>query len=175
MAGDSQMTARADVDLEAATEELAKDVFRDTPLRLAGYANEVGEAFRPIFPRWVLPSYCAAFGYVFADTADKGLKLGTFAAADTLVWQTFASVLLPGMIINRVVWAASHAYSSPALVSRVSPSVLRFAPVMTGLAAIPFIVEPIDNFVHAAMDKTFRIAVAGFRSEEPSEGKEQSS
>ena len=48
------------------------DIWRDTPVRLLGYANEVGESFRNIFPRMVMPSYVIAFGYTFADCADKG-------------------------------------------------------------------------------------------------------
>ena len=27
-----------------------KDIYRDSPLRFLGYANEVGEAFRPLVP-----------------------------------------------------------------------------------------------------------------------------
>jgi len=150
---------KIEADIAHAEEVFEHDVFRDSPLRLAGYANEVGEAFRPLFPRWVLPSYCAAFGYVFADTADKGYKLGPIGALDTLVWQTFASVLIPGMIINRVVWGSSQLYNTPMMAKCFPSTVLRFAPVMTGLVAIPFIVEPIDKFVHFAMDKTYRIAV----------------
>ena len=48
------------------------DIWRDTPVRLLGYANEVGESFRHIFPRMVMPSYAVAFAYTFADVADKG-------------------------------------------------------------------------------------------------------
>ena len=48
------------------------DIWRDTPVRLLGYANEVGESFRHIFPRMVIPSYVIAFGYTFADCGDKG-------------------------------------------------------------------------------------------------------
>ena len=58
-----------------ASNELAHDrvdIWRDTPVRLLGYANEVGESFRHIFPRMVGPSYVVAFGYTFADVADKG-------------------------------------------------------------------------------------------------------
>lgn len=32
------------------------DIWRDSALRYAGYANEIGEAFRFITPRLVLPS-----------------------------------------------------------------------------------------------------------------------
>ena len=47
------------------------DIYRDTPVRFLGYANELGESFRPIFPALVAPSYALAFSYVFADTHDK--------------------------------------------------------------------------------------------------------
>ena len=43
------------------------DIWRDTPVRLLGYANEVGESFRYIFPKMVTPSYGLAFAYTFGD------------------------------------------------------------------------------------------------------------
>jgi len=48
------------------------DIFRDTPLRYLGYANELGESFHFIMPKFLVPSYILAFGYVFADTFSKG-------------------------------------------------------------------------------------------------------
>lgn len=120
---------------------------------ISGYANEVGEAFRSLVkPAVVKFSYVVAFGYVAADSIDKGykesqvwfwiiyakhdnlrtiklrkfrgLKIEKFrkqrdifqkahandtektkkvviAAVDTVLWQTFASVLIPGFTINR--------------------------------------------------------------------------
>ena len=41
------------------------DIYRDTYVRYMGYANELGEAFRPNFPKMVLPSYGVSFTYVF--------------------------------------------------------------------------------------------------------------
>ena len=93
------------------------DIFRDTPVRLLGYANEVGEAFRAlVHVNWVKLSYGVASAYVLADTNDKAKRMaGTiapeepgrnkqigFAAVDTLVWQAFASVIIPGFTINRI-------------------------------------------------------------------------
>jgi fission process protein 1 len=41
-----------------------------------GYANEFGEAFRPlIHVNWVRLSYGIASAYVLADTLDKTLKM----------------------------------------------------------------------------------------------------
>ena len=41
------------------------DIYRDTPVRLLGYANEVGEAFRAlVHVKWVQLSYGVASCYV---------------------------------------------------------------------------------------------------------------
>ena len=48
------------------------DLYRDTPVRYLGYANELGESFRYVTPWLVKTSYAVAFAYVFADTYDKG-------------------------------------------------------------------------------------------------------
>ncbi|CAN0168442.1 unnamed protein product, partial [Ectocarpus fasciculatus] len=51
------------------------DIFRDTALRYMGYANEVGEAFRPLIPAFaVVASYGVAIAYVSADAVAKGFK-----------------------------------------------------------------------------------------------------
>lgn len=133
-----------------------------------------------MLPRFVLPSYCVAFGYCVADTAHKSqvaradaLRRGLDsnaarrealeAGADTLLWQTLASVLIPGFVINRVVRVASLGMSLAPAATPALPR--RWAPVVTGLAAIPFIVEPIDTAVHHAMDGTVRKYLARSREE----------
>ena len=79
-----------------------------------GYANELGESFRYITPWLVKPSYGVAFAYVFADTYDKAQKQYKkdnfelskklyLQSADCLIWQTLASVLVPGWIIHKIV------------------------------------------------------------------------
>ena len=49
------------------------DLYRETPVRLFGYANEVGESFQFIFPAFVGPSYALAYTYCFADAVSKGI------------------------------------------------------------------------------------------------------
>ena len=93
------------------------DIYRDTPLRLLGYSNEVGEAFRAlVHVNWVRASYGLASAYVLADTNDKAKRMANkipetdpkrtqqiaFAAVDTLLWQALASVIIPGFTINRI-------------------------------------------------------------------------
>ena len=57
--------------MTSATASGKVDIWRQTLLRYAGYANEVGEAFAPIFPRFLVPSYAISIAYVLGDTADK--------------------------------------------------------------------------------------------------------
>mmetsp|Transcript_59446 Transcript_59446/g.140069 ORF Transcript_59446/g.140069 Transcript_59446/m.140069 type:complete len:167 (-) Transcript_59446:61-561(-) len=141
------------------------DVFKDTPLRYLGYANELGESFRPLISRFLYRgSYVVAGTYVLADSADKTIKafkdhtskknklVDAFdKGADTLVWQGLASVAIPGLVINRVVWAAQKVkWPGPMKV---------LAPTIIGLSSIPFIVTPIDEGVHHLMDNTLRPAM----------------
>ena len=52
------------------------DIYRDTPVRLLGYANEVGEAFRALVSvKFVIGTYGVASAYVLADTYDKASKV----------------------------------------------------------------------------------------------------
>lgn len=42
---------------------------------ISGYANEVGEAFRPLIPKYLVnASYAVSISYALADCADKTYK-----------------------------------------------------------------------------------------------------
>eukprot|EP00327_Prymnesium_parvum_P010875 CAMPEP_0184395860 /NCGR_PEP_ID=MMETSP0007-20130409/46313_1 /TAXON_ID=97485 /ORGANISM="Prymnesium parvum, Strain Texoma1" /LENGTH=179 /DNA_ID=CAMNT_0026748317 /DNA_START=36 /DNA_END=575 /DNA_ORIENTATION=+ len=128
-----------------------RDKFREMPVRLLGYANEVGESFRPLVPRWLVNgSYALSGGYVLTDTAWRVATVpgqtaltreAAVEACDTLVWQALASVIVPGALINRVVWAAGRMSRGP-----------RWMPTAVGLGCVPFIVGPIDHGVNYLMD-----------------------
>uniref|UniRef100_A0A8R1IF58 Mitochondrial fission process protein 1 n=1 Tax=Caenorhabditis japonica TaxID=281687 RepID=A0A8R1IF58_CAEJA len=148
--------------------ESQKDIFRDTPVRFLGYANEVGEAFRSLVkPAVVKFSYVVAFGYVAADSIDKGYKESekihanstektkkvAIAAVDTVLWQTFASVLIPGFTINRFCFFTNMLLEKS---TKLPTNLRKWTVTCLGLATIPFIVHPIDTFVEEAMDKTAR-------------------
>jgi len=143
----------------ATTDSGEVDIFRDTPVRLLGYANEVGESFRAlVHVNAVRFSYGIAFAYVFADTHDKtkketDQKRKVMAAADTLIWQTLASVAIPGFTINRLCALSLLLLSKS---SRLSLPVRKWTTTAIGLASIPFIVKPIDHGVDYMMDKTIR-------------------
>jgi len=146
------------------------DIYRDTPLRYAGYANEVGEAFRALVSvTFVRATYGVASAYVLADTADKATKMSkekdsttgkvALAAFDTLVWQALASVIVPGFTINRIC-----AYSLAGMaraIPHVAETSRKWATTGIGLGTIPFIVHPIDSLIHFVMDNSTRKYIGG--------------
>ena len=147
------------------------DIYRDTLLRYAGYANEVGEAFAPLVPAVVVPaSYGVAITYVLADTIDKfrkSLKGGKYSAGastkcaiiegvDALIWQLAASVALPGYTIHQVVAITVTLLNAAGLSGDDQGPLLQALPTVLGLVTIPFIVKPLDEFAEVAMDVTFR-------------------
>jgi mitochondrial fission process protein 1 len=142
-------------------EERCYDVFRDSLLRYAGYANEVGESFRYQFPKLVAPSYFVAFGYCIADKNHDTEKTPFAvhdtlrATVDTLLWQSLASVMIPGAIINLIVKAGRFAVLRSPLVLPVLLS--EWLPTATGLCSIPLIVGPIDSSVDKLLDNTVRV------------------
>ena len=145
-------------------QEVEHDPLRDSLLRYMGYANEVGEALRPIVSRLTANgSYGVAGVYVLADAVDKGMKAHTKTAgsapavaaevADALLWQGTASVAIPGLAIHQIV---THSARIPALAASSSPMLVRWAPTALGLAVIPLIIHPIDTGVTWIMDRTLR-------------------
>ena len=127
------------------------DVYRDTPIRYMGYANEVGESFRAFLPAWGVPtSYGIAAVYVMLDTFDKSYKKfdetqniqeSARVAIDTCTWQMLASVFWPGSFIRLVVSVTYMAL----------PHKFNYIPTLIGLATIPFIVKPIDKAIDTIM------------------------
>ncbi|RNA00787.1 mitochondrial fission process 1 [Brachionus plicatilis] len=149
------------------------DIFRDTPVRYLGYANEIGESFRSMISQVaVRATYGVSFGYVFMDVIDKGKK--TFVkekklsesgvekespviktakiATDCLVWQSFASVIIPGFTINRICKLSSFILQKNGAALRTN----KILSTIIGLGSIPLIIHPIDHACHKVMDKTIR-------------------
>ncbi|KAF5301098.1 hypothetical protein FQA39_LY10917 [Lamprigera yunnana] len=138
------------------------DIYRGTPLRFLGYANEIGEAFRSIIGnRMVTATYGISIAYVLSDTVSKtrqelaqqktrNLKKVLFVATDTLLWQMFASVIIPGIAINRICSFFNNR------LNKLPSPVRKWTVAGIGIMAIPIIVAPIDNFVDDVLDVTFR-------------------
>jgi len=160
------------------------NVFRDSWVRYMGYANEVGESFRFQAPRLVMPSYAVSGLYCCADAANASYEVyrlrqrtggggggtdgdsagqkgdsdrlhdATRAGLDVLLWQSLASVAIPGAIINAIVKASRFA------IRRANPpvaaAVALWGPTIVGLCSIPVIITPIDHAVDYLMDHTTR-------------------
>ena len=160
----------------------SKDLLRETHLRYLGYANELGEAFkRFLTPSLYKMTYVVAAGYVVADSVDKGWRAYLTwkaeqqakddplspdfnrngdspmpiitAVADTLVWQSLASVFIPGLCINRAVWASELVLDT---IPKLPMPLRRWGPTVVGLSLIPLIVHPIDESVTWVMERTVR-------------------
>lgn len=150
------------------------NIFRDSPLRYCGYANEVGESFRLQYPKFVIPSYLIAFGYCLADSAVATYSVmseddNTIAAAketkrpknvraaiagfDTLLWQGLASVAIPGGVINFIVRSSRMALSRTVGLPAFA---IKWFPTALGLCSIPVIIQPIDHAVDFLLDNSTR-------------------
>lgn len=126
----------------------------------------------------VRATYAIAFGYVILDVIDKGRKTykkeneqlsikkdfgskketpafkTAKIATDCFLWQTFASVLVPGYTINRICKLSTFLLNKTNV-----KAIVRANKVLTtavGLSSIPFIIHPIDHGCHVVMDKTIR-------------------
>lgn len=64
----------------------------------------------------------------------------------------FASVAIPGLIINRITWGSGKLIK----LAKIKGLPRKWGATCVGLASIPFIISPIDKTVDYAMDKTFR-------------------
>lgn len=73
-------------------------------------------------------------------------------AGDVFLWQMFASVIIPGIVINRVTWFAGLACKN----SKLPKVAKKWLPTCIGLAVIPFIIRPIDAAIDHGMDRTYR-------------------
>uniref|UniRef100_A0A0G4FUR6 Mitochondrial fission process protein 1 n=1 Tax=Chromera velia CCMP2878 TaxID=1169474 RepID=A0A0G4FUR6_9ALVE len=159
--------------LEEEVEEETADIFRDTPVRYLGYANEVGEAFRPLVPvELVNLSYAVAFAYIFADSAAKGKQCAEnpersrsptppVAVIDCLIFQILASVVFPSFNINRIVALVGTQLEQIEAIANsvgIPTETADYVPTLVGLAIIPFIAPPLDTFVEEILDLTYRPA-----------------
>ncbi|XP_072934145.1 mitochondrial fission process protein 1 [Epargyreus clarus] len=73
---------------------------------------------------------------------------------DALLWQTLASVVIPGFTINRIC-AFSQRYMQRNM-TKIPPTPRNLITVAIGLASIPIIIHPIDGGVTLLMNLTYR-------------------
>ncbi len=168
--------ALAEKDNEGKKGDESYDIYRDSPLRYMGYANECGEAFAAWLPPFGVPAtYGVAAVYVLADTFDKaikankekGMKEGVIVGLDTVTWQMLASVFWPGSFIRVMVNATNLLVSKlPADLSLDvggldAETIEKALPTAIGLMTIPFIVKPIDKTIDWAMEESVTKALRG--------------
>eukprot|EP00040_Diaphanoeca_grandis_P027665 m.158003 g.158003 ORF g.158003 m.158003 type:complete len:212 (+) comp31071_c0_seq2:160-795(+) len=144
-----------------------QDILRDTPLRLLGYFNEGGEAFKAFISRRLyVGTYIVASTYCATDAISKGAAVyndfeapGNIAktvekVAETSVWQGLASVIIPGFTINRVVFFTTK------LMKNAPARPRAIVPTAVGLITIPLIVTPIDRMIDEFISHAYKPAVA---------------
>lgn len=73
-----------------------------------------------------------------------------FVAGDTLMWQMLASVVMPGVTINRLCAVSNF------LLQKLPSATKKWSVTTIGLTAIPFIIKPIDDLVDKILDGSLR-------------------
>lgn len=81
-----------------------------------------------------------------------GMRPSAVVAGDVFLWQMFASVAIPGLVINRITWGTGKLLKN----AKVKGLARKWLPTCIGLASIPFIIKPIDHAVDVAMDNAYR-------------------
>ncbi len=70
----------------------------------------------------------------------------TVAFMDTLLWQSLASVLIPGLVINRLC-AVSRMLLHMRVMHFIPPATRKWTVTAIGILTIPFIIHPIDRYI----------------------------
>jgi len=137
--------------------------------RYFAYTSDVGEAFRPVAPPWVVTAaYGISWLYVSADVAYESYKAYhrgpspieaanfseptrvALATVQRVTFQSIASMGLPALTIHTVV-----AQSRKAFRNATSQKVRIWGPTVTGLSIVPILPYLFDHPVEKATDYTF--------------------
>lgn len=130
--------------------------------RYIAYSSDVGEAFRPVVPRWaVTATYGVAIAYVAGDVGYTGYVESqrpggnvARATAHAALFQGAASLVGPAIIIHQAVHVAQG-------VAKRSGRFVRWGPTLTGLAIIPFLPvmldEPCEHAIGFLFDKLWPV------------------
>jgi len=143
------------------------DIYKDSYLRYLGYSNEIGEAFRKITSKsFVYFTYLLEFGYFIGDTVHKGHKAYNDPnltddqnkhlhvikqSSYTILWQFFATCLIPPLCINIVV-GRTHNFLTR---GNFNPRIVRYGSLGLGLFMIPLFNIYVDPVVGHVLDHFF--------------------
>jgi fission process protein 1 len=129
--------------------------------RYTAYSSDVGEAFRPVVPRWAVnATYGVAIAYIASDIGmttykesqkpdDDQTKNIVRAAAHATIFQGIASLVGPAILIHQTVHFAQG-------VAKRSERFQMWGPTIAGLALIPVLPalfdEPSEHLIDWAFD-----------------------
>ncbi|WVQ84089.1 hypothetical protein IAT38_006234 [Cryptococcus sp. DSM 104549] len=137
--------------------------------RYTAYTSDVGEAFRPIVPPYVVTAaYGISWAYLLGDvsfTTYKSSQLGptpleaanmseptrlALVAVKRSVFQGVASMALPAFTIHTAVRYAGRAFAKSA-----NPTMRRWGPTAVGIGIVPALPYMFDHPVEQATDFIF--------------------
>lgn len=132
-------------------------------MRYAAYSSDVGEAARPVVPKWVVTaSYVTVASYVTGDIAYECYNLKNKhdlewnswpvvrTACHAATFQGIASVGIPFVVIHSVVKHSATGFA------KFMPAGLKWGPSILGLACIPLmplIDEPVEELIDQAFER----------------------
>eukprot|EP00520_Triparma_pacifica_P010703 CAMPEP_0118662482 /NCGR_PEP_ID=MMETSP0785-20121206/16856_1 /TAXON_ID=91992 /ORGANISM="Bolidomonas pacifica, Strain CCMP 1866" /LENGTH=213 /DNA_ID=CAMNT_0006556031 /DNA_START=144 /DNA_END=782 /DNA_ORIENTATION=+ len=130
-------------------------------IRYSAYSSDVGEAVRPVAPKWVVNAAYGIVGvYVVGDIGFEmhhektthGLEWGDWGVVrkglHAATFQGIASLAIPTILIHSAVKYSTKGFSMYA------PGMLKFGPSVVGLALIPFM-PLFDHPAEEAIDSFF--------------------
>ncbi|KAL1741088.1 mitochondrial 18 KDa protein-domain-containing protein [Schizophyllum fasciatum] len=137
--------------------------------RYIAYTSDVGEAFRPVVPPWVVTAaYGVSWAYLLGDVSfetykasKKGptpeeaanfsepVRLG-LAATERATFQSIASMGLPALTIHTIVAQTKKAFTNVK-----NPRLKAWGPTVTGLAVVPLLPYLYDHPVETATERAF--------------------
>jgi fission process protein 1 len=136
--------------------QLARAAERVSSIRHLAYASDVGEAARPVVPRWMVNcTYGLSVGYCAADVVAKGVKASDSGASSaevtrlcsqTAVFQGLASIGAPFVAIHSQV----HLFQK--LLRNTAAA--KHGPTVAGLALIPLL-PLVDHPIEHAVEQAF--------------------
>jgi len=137
--------------------------------RYIAYTSDVGEAFRPVMPPWVVTAaYGVSWLYLTGDVAYESYKTHRrgpspieaanfseptrvgIAAVQRATFQSIASMALPAFTIHTAV-----AQSRKVFRSATNHRVKTWGPTVTGLAIVPILPYLFDQPVEHVTDRAF--------------------
>ncbi|WWD07870.1 hypothetical protein V865_005977 [Kwoniella europaea PYCC6329] len=146
----------------------ARDIVR-AGSRYTAYTSDVGEAFRPVVPPWVVTAaYGVSWAYLIGDVSFTTYKSSQFGptpleaanmseptrlamvAVKRSVFQGIASMALPAFTIHTAVKQAGRQFAKSS-----NPTLRRWGPTSVGIGIVPFLPYLFDHPVEKLTDLTF--------------------